>query len=330
MKLVIYPFYSRQNKVTGQFQMDMVGEVACMQFIGERVREELGWEVEAVVPSGCRGTYSFTSLEMYIPNSNPSQRVHWDTATLRDVFSSADVAICHHELMAIPLRALFPKLKIVQWLATDPHDSLFDVAWDRADLVAVQCETAAKVVQKRSQTPTSVWTMGWDERRIVPVSCDRDIDVYFMQRCSSTNYTHHVEFLKTLPLLADLQVLFGDPTNYLKQLRPDLRYVTDRSRYVETLCRSKVVLAMADDLYGGVAVREAIRCGCIPVCLDSLCYRELCGPYWPYCTDPTPLKIAATVRAALGASDCSIPYANALKDTYQNAWLTIKKDLTSL
>lgn len=319
MNIGFWPFYSQTNKRTGEFQLSTCGATKQTLFMVERFKA-LGHTCNVAAPEFSQQPFGSSGHPVHIPSSNPEQRVHWDTEQIAHVFRKADLAILNHELMAIPLRTIYPKLRIIQNCAVAP-DSLMEQAWRRADLVTVQTEAMADYVREHCETPVSVWPMAYDERlmpKTIKPRSERKIDVLFIQRCSSTNYTHHLEFLDALPQLTDLNVAFVDVTKYLRQQRPELNYVDD---YFAALCDSKIAIALNDtDYFGGQAIREAIRCGCIPVCAKADCYYDLCKLYGFYTSFD---RIAETVREALRYQG---PTPDVSGESYQGAWERIYAD----
>lgn len=321
MRYSIWPFYSQHDKRSDTTIMTTCGATKQMDFIAQQLLA-LGHEVTVAVPWVSRYFYDGChQIEVRVPLHNPSQRIHWDIDEIASVFAGCDVALCNHEFMAIPVRTLCPATYIVQMCATKPEPiKLFQAAWACADLTVFHSHQQAT---RLDEGPYSIWPMAYDQTRIAENDDPRDIDVLFVQRCSASNYTHHLEFLGQMPQLDGLNVQFTDVTNYLRDQRPDLTYSTD---YYRTLRRTKVAVALNNDLFGGQAIREAIVSGCIPVVRNCGCYRELCGRTWPYVTELS--GIARTIRRALNdVVDCSIPYNNAKAQSYQGCWPIIKEDL---
>lgn len=253
-----------------------------------------------------------------VPVDNAVQRVHWDTRELRRVYEGADAAVVNSELLAVPLRTLFPRLRIVQQCHVRP-ESMFRHAWDAADLVTVLGGYMAEMVRMQTKTKVSVWPMAYDERKFAVQSPrGRDVDVFFVHRCSASNYTHHEEFLRVASSFGS--VVYADVTKYLRIRRPELRYAADAD-FVHTMFRSKAVVALQDDGYGGVAVREAARAGCTVVALNVPGYRDLDGAYF---TDLTGLEAAVLLALkeprTVDVSSCS----------YQAALPTVLSDMEDL
>lgn len=317
-KVVCHPFYSQQDKVTGEF-LPTCNNVKMMKYTQDRLRQD-GYGVSMVGSEG-------------LPRANAVQRVHWDAQKLRMHYEDADLALCNHEYMAIPLRAMFPKLKVVQYMFISPWSELpvFRAAWDCADLVVTQSEIGRVAVAEHTATPVRVWPTNFDDSWCADSGPEgRDVDVFFAMRSSVSNYTHHVEFIGALPLMKDLRVQFADPTRYLEREHPDLRRA---ECYRDVMKRSRVVVAMNDNLYGGATIREAVTCGCIPVVLDAPCYRHLVGSgYQGLVPQPvTPDGIASAVRRVLmNPPDTSAMKRIAAEETFAAGYERVIRDVKEL
>jgi hypothetical protein len=324
VRIVILPFYSQQNKLTGKFLLSTCGAAKQLAFLAEKLTED-GHQVTAIVPSEQlredEHPFKCGTFSAYIPPDNAMQQVHWDAGMLRRAFFDADICLCNHEFAAIPVRKLFPKKRIVQMCSVRPDSLVFNAAWAAADLVVAQGSYAAERIRYSTRTPVTAWKLAYDERLFQrTVAGHRDIDVLFIQRCSASNYTHHEEFLAAD--LSGLRVAYVDVTKYLRKQRPDLEYIEPEG-YIDALYRSKVAVALNDNWYGGLSIREAMRAGCTPVVLDAACYHELVGPGWPFVTY---LKdIAEVVRGAVA----SCKYRS-IDESYQTAWPKVREDLCSL
>lgn len=321
--LVVYPFYSQQDKLTGQFILDTCGTSKMLAWLIDRIQEELGWNCTVVLPdSNCTPhPFKCAVYKTAMPINNRHNRIHWDTVALRRLFQTADIALLNHETLATPLRALFPRLKIVQQCLVEPQPAeLFVSAWKNADLVVVHGEFAQQYIKNMYNIPAESWLMGYDAS-ISQQAILRDMDVFFATRSSVTNYTHHQEFIEATKQLHKLKIVYADPTNYLCQLLPTEQYI-GRYEYATALQRTKVAVFLHSGWFS-FALREAIAAGCIPVVLDHPSFDELLGEKYAYKTQLD--TIAKTVFAALHSNLQLIP-----KESFQDAWPKIRRDLEAL
>jgi hypothetical protein len=295
-----------------------------MAFLAERMQTELGWGVSVVAPVAWTrdpNPYSCKVHRARIPASNPLQRLHWDTRALEGAGRGADILICNHELLPIPLRAIFPKARIVQFTWSEP-DGLFESAWKASDLVVTYSDHLAKSLPVEA----SAWKLTYDERAVPPRSGgDRPIDVVFPMRCSESNYTYHQEFLRAMDRTG-YRIVFTDVTNYLKRVHPNLEYSTPET-YLQTLQSSRVAVALNGVWTGGQSLQEACVSGCTPVVYRQPNYLELFGAKYPYyCASFDRVSILGAVKRALAKpKDCS-----GCISSYQAAWPKVKEDLLDL
>lgn len=330
MKVVIQPFYSQQDKDTHRFLLDADVTTDISRFLAEQLRLK-GWEVALILPApaDCVGGWPkwvepFTVyMPAYVPHENKFRRLSFDSTEMAAMLEGADLFITLHELVAFKVRQLVGKrTKIIHFNILSPlgewewMEPLQQASWAAADLVPFLAENLQRFAQARVQRIAlwnyqdikwTVWPTGYDARPIVfrEPAWPGKIDLLFVQRCSSSNYTHHREFIEAIHLLRTQlawqgRVMFTDPTHYLElnkqaeaptgidldSLKIEFAHAGSRADYYELLSQSKVAVAMmSNDLHGGVAIREAIASGCIPVLLDEPCYREMLRPHalaWPY------------------------------------------------
>lgn len=336
--IAIHPFYSQIDKLTGQFSLSTCGAAKQLAWVAERLQSELQEEVAFIVPQRCDvSSYGplekFAVREVRIPPCNVRQRVHFDTDELLAAYRGVDLALCNHEMMALPLRQLFPKLPIITMLNVG-FEPQFVSSILASDLVVTQGQYAKRMVAAGfPDERITCWSLAYDEDDFGDKHRQyRDVDALFVQRCSPSNYTHHREFLKALPLMRHVRAAFTDVTRYLRAIRTDLKYSTPAT-YLQTLYRSRVAVALNDNAYGGLAIREAVRAGCVPVVLDSPCYLELVGEDWPFLVRTLdPQDIADTVNRALAWKGPlpNAPRENVLKESYQAGWPHVKEDVDGL
>jgi hypothetical protein len=335
MRVGIQCLFPTQDKNTGYFLLKQCGANRQMSWIARKLIEELGAVVSYAVPKTSDSTAWPLVNRVHMCSmaaDNARERVRWDPRELAVMFRDCDIVLCQHEFLAIPLRRMFPQLKIVQMLQCKPDDTLFKEAWRSADLVAVQSEVAEAYVEDCAcATDVTVWPMSYDADTPCNPDRFRDVDVLFVQRCSSTNYTHHVEFLQALPLLESVgrRVVFTDVTGYLRKVRPDLAYLeyTTPDTFQDYLERSKVVVSFHDTLYGGESIRHACRAGATPVVLDTDAYREMCGKDYPhFVSELSPQCIFNTCMRAIA----NPRRVDVSKDSYQAVWPRVRADIQRL
>lgn len=98
-------------------------------------------------------------------------------------------------------------------------------------------------------------------------------------------------------------------------------YIAERNKYIEILQAADVVLSTAIHEFQGLAVMEAVACGCVPLVPDRLAYRE----YYPKAnryrsTPQQPSQEAATIAEILPKlkpQQINLPNQQAIKQAYR-------------
>jgi len=282
MRIGFYPFYSQQDKYTGLFKQRTCGNAKQLAYIANVMRTE-GHQCVAMVPQGACDTPLFRceTRDARLPLANPEQRLHWDVHMLKYMFHDCDVAVTNHEYMAIPLRALFPKLKIVQFCPVQPDSLLFTEAHAAANLIVVRTPYQKSALANAN---VAVWPMMYDEAEFLGVKRGEPLyQMCFLPRCSANNATNHTEFLAAI---RDQQwrTIFTDVTGYLRMRCPELVYCNTRT-YIQTLHESQLVVSLYDSWSGQMGLCEAIRAGCTPVVMRTDANVKFFGHAYPYFVD---------------------------------------------
>lgn len=281
MTVGIWPFWSQQDKIDGVFRLDTCGNAKQLAFLANTL-SDAGVGNFAAVPYNSIGINPFAGYRyVSLPLENAVQRIHWNTGELRMFFKNCTVAVLNNEYMAIPMRALFPKLRIIQMCPVPVDSGLFKHAFDAADLVVARSELQAKKLRSYTHTPVGVWPMYYDERPFnTAYWSSRTTDVLFLPRCSANNATHHEEFLAAIAD-SDWRVAFTDITRWLRTQRPELRYTTPET-YVSELHKARVVVSLYESWNGEMGLYEALRAGCVPVVCYTASTAALLGKTYPY------------------------------------------------
>jgi hypothetical protein len=182
-------------------------------------------------------------------------------------------------------------------------------SWRACDAVIFLSKVLRSVAYSITQmaVPTfHVWPMVYSDIEAAnyltgyELAADREPKVLFPHRASENNYTHHEEFIKGFHLFKEWEHrplkkttgnetnskgVFFDPTHYLRKTRPDLETFNHKFTFVDADTRAEYwdslrqmdcfVGLMADDLHGGVSIREAMRAGVIPILLKTPAYVNL-------------------------------------------------------
>lgn len=336
-KLVIWPFFSQQNKLNGFFRLDQCSGHKQNLFLMEQL-SMLGWNVELVLPfEELCDQHDVTNFHgfvrrVYVPNDNLTQRLHWNTHEVKRILHNADVAYIKHETLPIVARCMFPNLPI----ATECGFPL-GMAWSQTDFLIQEARLVSDLVccnsteLARDNANATVWKLGFDERRFPQGwTMVRDIDVLFPQRASVTNYSMHKEFINAMRC-TNLRIAMTDVTKFLAKTNEApaswLWDVPNDKDYLSLLYRSKVVVGLVKNGYGGYAFREAVMAGCCPVMLRAKCYVDDFGEDWPYYFTGEHDMLEAITNALRDP----IPVVDKVKQySYQSAWPKVLEDLNDL
>lgn len=341
MRVVLQPFFSQQDKQSCRFLLESDSGVKLYKYIAEQMAAR-GDDVTFVLPSRnqCADSLKWPdAIKLrYAPHlevCNLRRRVQWDTEWLERITCDCDLFLTTHEFLSIPLRVIRPKLRIVMECGIRPTtawpetEALFPIAQRAA--TAVHCNSST-LASECANPRTFVWPFAFHEKAYSLRGGERSIDVLFNSRCSSTNYSHHKEFIEQM-WSSGLRIRMTDPTNYLRSTGYAPGWTGNmpagRGAYESLLAQSRIVVGLTDNGYGGYAFREAMAAGCCPVALDVPEYRELLGPDWPYyCTLD---NIADVVRRALADGAPAYPVTGLLaQSSYQEAWKRAAQDLATL
>lgn len=344
MRVLLLPFYSQQDKRTGKFLLNSDSGVRAYSYMGRRM-VEAGWKPTIAVPAAHQraDNPAFPHPAIEVPYEmcidNLRRRLQWEPDWLAGL--DYDLILTTHEFIAYPLRCLKPEVRVVMECGIRS-----DTAWPETAALFPLAQAAADAVHFNSQLLADectharrkfVWPFGYEDQ---PCSTSvRDVDVLFPARASSTGYSNHrllVEALRD----AELRVVATDPTSYLRANPSEMpeewvpREQLNRADYTELLARSKVVVGLTANGYGGYAFQEAVAVGCVPVALRCPEYEELLGVGWPYYCDANAASLKAAVNHALlqgwpEALRHSVQ-ARVAEHSYAVVWRTARCDIESL
>lgn len=373
---VLYPFFSQQNKASNRFLFKSCGSTKMLRFIGEQLlKDKLVDEIRFVAPRYISWDEDLTRVvpanwihECYIPPDNRLQRLTWFIEDWDPIFKDASVVFNMHELIGWTLKGLYPTLKMVNMFTVAPTgepwpwmEPLIHLALRSGDLISTPSETMSDyihVAKKIGRWKIKTWPLSFDaellDEQLATPPIGKSIDILFVFRASSSNYTHHREFIRALTELQGwqspgLNVAFTDTTRYLRNNPAELEDLIkcpgqwnieilddpgDQGKFINLMRRSRIVIGMNDNMHGGMGVREAMYCGALPVLLDAACYRELIGPtntHYPAWirTPVTPKGIAEALTTMLEYKDLApvskaglriLMKERAARESFQYTW----------
>lgn len=339
MKAVFYPFFSQQNKLTRKFLLASDSGVKLYAYMARRLAEE-GWDVEFVLPQEeqCESAFGVFGRVRRAPYAlalnNLDRRLQWEPAWLRSL--ECDLLFTQHEFLAYPLRCLLPAQRIAMECGIRPTTAwsqtreVFPLAWRAANLVHCNSGTLAEEVSAYGAR-TAVWRFSYDG--VLEEELERDVDVLFNARASATGYSNHGAFLQAFSG-SKLRAKMTDPTSYLRN-QGCTELLTEplcTFQYKRLLKRTRVVVGLTANGYGGHAFVEAIAHGACPVALRTPEYVELLTPEWPYYCSLS--DIAEVVEAALECGP-DVPAIDAVRRnvaacSYAEAWKVARESIACL
>lgn len=323
---MLWPFCSQQDKQTGKFRLASDSCVKLFQYIADQVPNP--WWILPPFDQCCDIPAFRGEVRCYpdVSVDNKLRRFQWDVDFIRNL--PCGELFTSHDFLTIPLRHLRPDIRTylegMSPTAAWPEQAhLFPVAWKCADLVYCNSRKLAEM------SGGVVWTFAYEDSVARARPVQRTIDVLFNARASSTNYSHHQDFMEAMEG-SKLVVRMTNPTNYLTN-HPWLLGPLDRNSYLDILHMSKVVVGLIENDYGGHGFREAIAAGCCPVALDTPEYRELLTDKWPYYCNLGNIRAVVEKAVAVGWPGVSTKVVrevqvNLKACSYSHAWEQARRD----
>jgi glycosyltransferase involved in cell wall biosynthesis len=140
--------------------------------------------------------------------------------------------------------------------------------------------------QTESQTIQVVWNHRWEH--------DKGLETLLevMRLCRDKP---HIKFHIIGQQFRNTPVAMQQIIDHHQDQCLTLGYIESRTQYIETLQCADVVLSTATHDFQGLAMLEAVACGCLPIAPNSLVYPELYPASNLYPSNPHTPKIEAQV-----------------------------------
>jgi len=195
-----------------------------------------------------------------------------------------------------------------------------------SDLAVFTCDSTRDAFWKNSRKKinigfvdsimekSTVWDFGYSQKELDSYDAPsyKIPTIAFLNRMSGINYTHHLEFIDAINMLAkkrkDFQVIFTNPSKkipwqWIKDNVKNLHVPTEdfsRQDYLDLLHSADITVHLFEkELYGGCAHRESLHCKNIVVTPNVAEYARIQGSAYPFYTKITPEDLCRVLEKAL-------------------------------
>lgn len=117
------------------------------------------------------------------------------------------------------------------------------------------------------ETPVIAWNHRWEH--------DKDPETFFNAMAELSGRGIDFKLIILGQSFSHCPEIFARSRETLRKHIIHFGYAPDRKEYSRLLCRADIVVSTAIHEFFGMAVLEAVRCGCLPLVPDRLSYREL-------------------------------------------------------